>query len=79
MTAVTTRAQQAKIAAAARKVGGYRVLIALDAEKRAGSGSATIAKDARTGIWRVVDKPSGPKKKMSYKFALGTRAKSQRK
>ena len=79
MTAVTTRAQQAKIAAAARKVGGYRALIALDAEKRAGSGSATIARDARTGVWSVVDKPSEPKKKMSYKFELGTRAKSQRK
>jgi len=78
MATVTTRAQQAKIGAAARKVGGYRMLIALDAQKRAGGDTAKIARDARTGKWVVVNKPSS-EKKFAYKFELSGRSKTQRK
>ena len=58
MTTITTRAQQTKVGTAARKVGGYRVLITLAAQKqRAGGQGAAIAKDKKTGAWTVVSKP----------------------
>lgn len=61
MTTVTTRAQQAKIGAAARKVGGYRTLINLSEKKRDAErkgASVKIGKDA-SGDWAVVKaKPS---------------------
>lgn len=66
MATVTTKAQQVRIGAAARKVGGYRRLVALAQEKRSQGEPSKIARDPK-GSWKVVasKKPSGH---ASYKF-----------
>jgi hypothetical protein len=74
MAIVTTRAQQAKIGAAARKVGGYRALIDLAEKRRAATeaakaigSAAKIERDDETGDWVVVTRAKPRRSPFAFK------------
>jgi hypothetical protein len=77
MAIVTTRAQQVKIGAAARKVGGYRALVGLAEKRRAVTETAKavgqtgkIEQDDKTGDWIVVTRVVSHRKLPALKSAL---------
>lgn len=58
MAVLTTTKDQNRVAAAARKVGGYENLVRLTQERQAAGPGAVVRRDARTGEWGY-RKPKG--------------------
>lgn len=58
MAVLTTTRDQNRVAAAARKVGGYENLVRLSKEAHAAGPGGVVRRDARTGQW-AYKKPKG--------------------
>lgn len=59
MATITTTREQRETADAARRVGGYRELVRLAAERRRKGAGSTVVRNSENGRWSVLA-PAAP-------------------